>query len=90
MVFGSRDIFVYTSSLRPRIRCIYKCYTPKPALANGCNIDEDRQSLLFRGDQTMTTQANTTLNGNVKAPERHPPLKTELFDQNASFIVSRA
>lgn len=38
----------------------------------------------------MTTQANTILNGNVKAPERHPPLKTELFDENASFIVSRA
>ena len=38
----------------------------------------------------MTIQANTTLNGDVKAPERHQPLKTELFDQNASFIVSLA
>ena len=90
LVFGSRDIFVYTSSLHSKIRSIYKCYTPKLVLANGCNIDEDRQSLIFRGDQTMTIQANTTLNGDVKAPERHQPLKTELFDQNASFIVSLA
>lgn len=38
----------------------------------------------------MAIDTSTTLTGGVKAPERHPPLKTELFDQNASFIVSLA